>query len=92
MAGVLLPHRRSCVELGGGIALILGWKARWVGARRSPSFPIVVTLIFHNFWSWSMPADSRDGEQISFYEERRRSSAACCWCSRSARAISVDRG
>jgi putative oxidoreductase len=38
------------VELGGGIALILGWHARWA-ALALFLFLIPATLIFHNFWA-----------------------------------------
>jgi putative oxidoreductase len=38
------------VELGGGIALVLGWQARWA-ALAIFLFMIPATLIFHNFWT-----------------------------------------
>ena len=38
------------VELGGGILLLLGWKARWVAAAFA-LFLIVITPIFHAWWS-----------------------------------------
>lgn len=38
------------VEVGGGIALILGWRARWA-ALMIVLFLIPTTLIFHNFWA-----------------------------------------
>lgn len=37
------------VELGGGLLLLLGYKARWA-ATAIFLFLIPVTLIFHNFW------------------------------------------
>ena len=39
------------VELGGGILLIAGWKARWA-------------LLFHNFWA--APADQAQNQMIHF--------------------------
>jgi putative oxidoreductase len=39
------------VELGGGLSLLLGWKARW-GALLLVLFLIPVTLTFHNFWTY----------------------------------------
>jgi putative oxidoreductase len=49
MVGVLLPLT-ILVELGGGIALIVGWQARWV-ALALAAFTLVASLIFHNFWA-----------------------------------------
>jgi putative oxidoreductase len=49
MVGVLLPLT-ILVELGGGFALIVGWKARWA-ALALAVFTIVASLIFHNYWT-----------------------------------------
>jgi putative oxidoreductase len=49
MVGVLLPLT-ILVELGGGIALIVGWQARWV-ALALAAFTLVASLIFHNYWA-----------------------------------------
>ena len=38
------------IELGGGLAILAGWKTRWV-ALAMVLFLIVITPIFHNFWS-----------------------------------------
>jgi len=38
------------IELGGGLLILLGWKTRWV-ALILIVFMIVITPIFHNFWS-----------------------------------------
>jgi len=45
---VLLPLTIA-VELGGGLLLALGWKARWAAAALF-LFLIPTTLIFHQFW------------------------------------------
>ena len=37
------------IELAGGLALLLGWKARWA-ALLLALFLIVITPIMHNFW------------------------------------------
>jgi putative oxidoreductase len=42
------------VELGGGLLLLLGWKARWA-ALVIFLFLIPTTLLFHDFWA-SPPA------------------------------------
>lgn len=46
------------VELGGGILLIVGWKARWAAAAML-LFTGVAALIFHNFWA-SPPAQAQN--------------------------------
>jgi putative oxidoreductase len=46
MVGVLLPLT-ILVELGGGLLIALGWKARWAAAVIF-LFIIPVTLVFHN--------------------------------------------
>src|SRR5947207_14589222 len=51
------------VELGGGILLLVGLKARWV-ALVLVGFMIVITPIFHTFWS--VPADQAQMQQIHF--------------------------
>jgi putative oxidoreductase len=38
------------LELGGGILLILGWKARWVAAGLF-GFTLIATIMFHPFWA-----------------------------------------
>ena len=38
------------IELGGGVLLILGWKARWVAAGLF-GFTLLATIKFHAFWA-----------------------------------------
>ena len=38
------------IELGGGLLLLFGWKARWAAAAFA-LFLIVITPIFHAWWS-----------------------------------------
>jgi putative oxidoreductase len=49
MVGVLLPLT-ILLELGGGMALIVGWQARWV-ALALAAFTLVASLVFHNYWT-----------------------------------------
>ena len=42
------------VELGGGLLLLLGWKARWA-ALAIAVFTVLAALFFHNFWTMSGP-------------------------------------
>lgn len=51
------------VELGGAIALILGWQARWA-ALAILAFMIPATLIFHDFWA--VDAAQAQGQMIHF--------------------------
>jgi putative oxidoreductase len=51
------------VELGGGLALMLGWKARWA-ALAIFLFLIPTTLIFHNYWA--LPPEQATAQLISF--------------------------
>lgn len=40
------------VEIGGGLSVLTGYKARW-GAAALFAFLIPTTLIFHNFWAYT---------------------------------------
>ena len=48
LVDILLPLTIA-VELGGGLLLAVGWKARWAAAVLF-LFLIPTTLIFHQFW------------------------------------------
>jgi len=56
MAGQGIPLAEAAlalsiiIEVGGGLMLIFGWKARWA-ALAILLWLIPVTLIFHNFWA-----------------------------------------
>ena len=43
------------LEIGGGMALIVGWQTRWA-ALALALFTLVASLIFHNFWAMTGPA------------------------------------
>ena len=51
------------VELGGGILLTIGWKARWAAAAML-LFTLAAAVIFHNFWT--VPADMAQNQMIHF--------------------------
>jgi len=51
------------IELGGGLMLIAGWKARWAAAAMF-LFTAVAAIIFHNFWA--VPADAAQNQTIHF--------------------------
>jgi len=51
------------VELGLGLALLVGYKARWA-ALVLALFTIAAAFFFHNFWA--MPADKAMMQQLMF--------------------------
>ena len=51
------------IELGGGIMIAVGWKARW-GAAAIFIFVLVASLIFHAFWA--VPAEQVQMQNIMF--------------------------
>ena len=51
------------VELGGGIMLVSGWKARWAAAAMLV-FTGMAALFFHNFWAAS--PDQAQNQLIHF--------------------------
>jgi len=51
------------IEVGAGLAILFGWKARWA-ALAFMVFLVVITPIFHNFWA-SPPAQVM-AQQINF--------------------------
>lgn len=53
------------VELGGGILLVVGWKARWA-ALAIAGFCLLSAFIFHNYWTF--PAAERMNQFNSFWK------------------------
>jgi putative oxidoreductase len=51
------------IEFGGGLAILLGWKARWA-ALAMVAFLIVITPVFHGFWA--APPDQVMEQRINF--------------------------
>ena len=51
------------IELGGGLMVMFGWKARWAAAAMFV-FTSVAALIFHNFWA--VPAAQSQNQMIHF--------------------------
>jgi putative oxidoreductase len=64
LVNVLLPLA-ILVELGGGLALAFGWKAR-ISAAALFLFLIPTTVIFHAYWA--APADQVMMQQINFWK------------------------
>ena len=67
--GVPLPEVCAAiaiiVELGLGIALLVGWKTRWA-ALAIAIFTVVITFIFHAFWA--VPAEQVMQQQQAFFK------------------------
>lgn len=67
--GVPLPEVAAAIaigaELGLGLMLLLGWKARLAAAGLAV-FVAVITPIFHNFWA--MPAAQQMMQQQAFFK------------------------
>ncbi len=53
-AAEMLTALTIAVELGGGLLLLLGLKARWV-ALALAIFTVVAAILFHNFWTMTGP-------------------------------------
>lgn len=53
------------VELGGGILLAIGYKARWA-ALAIGIFTLAAAIIFHNYWA--VEAAQKMGQQINFWK------------------------
>lgn len=51
------------IEVGAGLMLVFGWKARWA-AFLLAAFTVVVSFFFHNFWA--VPPAQKMTEQINF--------------------------
>ncbi len=53
------------VELGGGILLVIGWKARWA-ALAIAVFTLLAAFLFHNYWT--MTGDQAMQDRIGFWK------------------------
>lgn len=53
------------VELGGGILLAVGFKARWAGLALA-IFTLAAGFLFHDFWN--ADAAAKMGQQINFWK------------------------
>ena len=61
----LLLAATIAIELGGGLMIAFGWKARWA-ALVTFLFMIPVTVIFHAFWG--IPADQVQNQTNHFFK------------------------
>jgi uncharacterized membrane protein YphA (DoxX/SURF4 family) len=75
-----LPLRSSgrtviIIELGGGLLLVLGWKARWAAAALFVSL-FLASIVFHAFWAAA--PDQVYMQQIQFMKTRHHGWDALC--------------
>ncbi|MBL8343162.1 MAG: DoxX family protein [Rubrivivax sp.] len=59
----VLAFLTAALEVVAGIALAVGFKARWA-ALALAVFTLLATLLFHNYWA--MPADQQYMQQLMF--------------------------
>jgi putative oxidoreductase len=77
------------LEVGGGLLLLLGVKARWV-ALAFVGFLIVITPIFHGFWD--VPAAQAQAQQIHFLKNVAILGGMLLIAAFGPGRLSVDRG
>lgn len=51
------------IEIGAGLMLVAGWKARWA-ALLLAVFTVIVTIFYHNYWA--VPEAQKMMQQIQF--------------------------
>jgi len=76
------------VEIGAGIALVIGFKARWAAAALAV-FTVLAAVLFHNYWA--MPADKQMLQQIMFLKNLAITGGLLMVMAFGAGAWSVDR-
>lgn len=91
-AGLPLPAVAAAIavfcELGLGLALLLGFKARWA-ALALGIFTIATALFFHNYWS--MPAEKVMMNQLNFYKNLAIAGGLFAFAALGAGRFSIDR-
>jgi putative oxidoreductase len=79
----------ACVEFFGGLAIAVGFRARWA-ALLMAAFTVVAALIAHRFWE-VQDAAARMGQQIHFMKNVAIVGGFLVLHARGAGPISVDR-
>ena len=75
------------VELGGGVLLIVGWKARWAAAAMLV-FTAFAAFLFHNFWA--VPPEQAQNQMIHFMKNISMMGALLLVVIHGSGALSVD--
>jgi putative oxidoreductase len=53
------------IEFGGGLLIVIGWKARWAAAAMVV-FLLVITPLFHKYWGPDVPPAQVQSQKINF--------------------------
>jgi putative oxidoreductase len=75
------------VEVGGGLALVLGLYTRWA-ALALAVFSVLAALIFHNYWA--VPPEQVMAQQINFWKNISIAGGMLVLAAFGAGAISLD--
>ncbi len=84
---MVLAVATAALELLGGLALIVGFQARWA-ALALAGFTLVASVIFHNFWA--MPADQAFMQQLMFMKNLSVAGGLLLIFAFGAGAVSLD--
>jgi putative oxidoreductase len=76
------------LELAGGIALLVGWKARWV-ALALAVFTLLAALLFHNYWA--MPEAQQMMQRLMFTKNLGLAGGLLVVAGLGAGRLSIDR-
>jgi putative oxidoreductase len=84
----LLTVAAIVAELGGGLAIIAGWKVRW-SALALIAFTIVASIVFHAFWA--VPPEQAMMQQINFIKNTAIIGGLLVLYAHGAGRLAVDR-
>jgi putative oxidoreductase len=84
----LLTIGAIAVELGGGVLLAIGWKARWA-ALALAVFTLVAGFIFHNFWA--VPPEQLLNQRTNFFKNIAMVGGLLVFWVHGAGTLSVDK-
>lgn len=87
-AGGALALAAGLLEVVAGIALVIGFKARWA-ALSLGAFTLVAALVFHRYWA--MPAEQQFMQQLLFMKNLAIAGGLFLVASLGAGAASLDR-
>jgi putative oxidoreductase len=77
------------IELLGGLALLVGWKARWA-ALALAGFTIIASVVFHNYWA--LPEAEQMTQQLMFVKNMGLVGGLLLVVGLGPGRLSVDRG
>ena len=86
-APALLAVLTIVAEVGGGLAIVFGFYARWA-ALALAGFTLLASFIFHAFWS--MPAEQQMMQQLMFMKNISVAGGLLVLAAFGAGAISLD--